>query len=393
MIRQLEKDDCGAAVLRYVLKARSHDRNYAFYPPRRRCDSLLSIKDELQSRGLNSTGVALDRSDLSAVPPGSILRSDRLGHNHFWVLVSRKKDCLVMFDPNRGRVRLRPSDSNPVFTSALIIKEGRPEPLARLKTVSLKYRLALSLISIMECGAAALTLVAADRGLWLWSILGAALILLLAGLHWWAVKSKMRHLDEKFLLTYLNRFPKERDYGYLLSIRTKIALGPAQVYGTIAGCGLIFFLLLTLGLPLFIGSLTVGVAFAVLAYLTRRWADKCRSVSAAEEDEFRASMRRQKIDRDKFFRSSRYGDKYAGTIFLRWMLKGLICGAVSMGIMKAQSRFSLDSFIAQFGALLLIGNLAVTLATGIKNLEPDLQELSRLNPYAYELLCEKNRDI
>lgn len=390
MIRQLETDDCGQAVVRYLLASMSKCRAYEAFPVRRRCDSLIGIKDELADRGIATDGFEISWSDLAQLPPLTIVRTVRLERGHFMVLTGKSRRFYRFFDPARGDVKIKRRKGEDLdVTSALTYVSGRPEKIPAVRPLRRSESWLLSGLPLAESAVASIAVGAlhSRRGLQLAVSLAVLAVFVLV--HFGQALAVGHRLDEEFVLPYLRLHPKGRDYPWLLKVKSRILTERSLLFGTVGAFGLLAYMLLSFGLPYFVGASFCGVTGTLLAVLARRLRLRAAGGAAVAEDEFLRSLKKRRLEAEHYRRSCRLAALALWSTVGRWVLMAL-CALLSAAVLATYlGTVTVESVLSTALAYLVFGTVFSGLFEKLGTTDFSLQELSKLERSAYELLCPK----
>lgn len=284
MIIQLEKDDCGKAVVKYLLMKFSNDKHYLCKGFKRKCDSLLSIKDELFSYGIVSTGVSITSIELHKIKKYSIVRIEEKEKGHFIVFLKRKKNKYCFYDPSRGVVWIKDTKTVKV-SSALIVEKKEIKPLPKIRFLKVHEHITLALLSVFEAVMTVFSfgLLQHQQS---FSIISFGIFLILILLHLLYLFKLERELSSRFMFPYFKKVMNYKDYKKLQEVKMDLIKVPSTVYSMISLTGVMIYLLLVIGLPYLISILVCGLSFFLIEYIVDKVIMKRSRRSEKYEDIF-----------------------------------------------------------------------------------------------------------
>lgn len=381
---QLERDDCGKAVVKYLLMKMSKDKHYLCKGIRRKCDSLVSIKDELFSYGIVSRGIALSSSELSKLKKNSIVRIEKNEVGHFIVFLERKKNKYYFYDPMKDKMCIK-NIRDVKVTSALIVEEKKIKKLPAMRFLKLEEHLILAFLSVLEAIATIFSLGMLQHQQ-SFAIICLSVFVMLILFHVLYLFELEKKLSKRFMFPYLKKCLNFKDYKKIQEVKMDFIRVPATVYSTISLTGVLLYLLLVIGLPYFVSILICCLSFFFIDLFVRRIADKRNMIIQQYEDSFINKLKKKSFQLEAYEASLKEGKIVAWIIMMKNIIKCIIAFifALTTAILYKQVylEFIVQLIITYFSLSLVMNRLF----KNIMDLDFYHMKLSLLDGYSYELL-------
>lgn len=388
MIKQIEKNDCGQAVVRYILSSFSNCNHYASYPLKRKCDNVFQIKEELNDNGLLYECFEISNDKLNLLKINSILRIEKEDVGHFLVLIDKKKNKYKFYDPIGKIYWIKKKDIDFKSTSALFYKSGKVKKIQPIRPLKLFEYIKFALISILECIAIICSLFFASVGNALFTLISIIIFVFLICVLLLNIYFISKNLDDKFVLKYLSKHPNTTDYKFVLKIKEKILTNPLIVFGSLTCFGVIIYVLLSSGIQYLLALIFIVIADLLITLLSKRKIKITYDKIVYNEDNFLKSVKRKSLNINEYKAAQKNSYIYSGYKMINSFIEIILSLIFSSVILVLEQRLKIEHVIQVTCYIYFLFLFIKSIFVKLKNIDLYYQELSKLHKDAYEIFIK-----
>lgn len=384
MVKQSFKDDCGKCCLRICLYLIYQDDEYQSAYISSSCDNFFLIKEEFKRYSLSYTSYEvadIDEIDKRNLP--AIVRMKRENSFHFVVLTEIDKRCVIIIDPEIGKISLTRDQFKQSFTCEIMLLESVGNNKAITSRFIPKYiDLLFALSFIFMSISSSLFLLFFNEIHRLITFIAIPNFIIGLTLFLSSIFLSKDSFEKNIIIPYMERYKQREDYIHLNRIMVDMIKSKSllTIYSTLSVIAYIYLLSSSLFFSIIVLN---SLLFVFIKILLTPLMNRDLYLSALSEDKYMFSLSNKNIrSTDHYNKSKNYANRYAYINLALTVLEFIFDFIIALLVSIASHSLSFISLISTLSISYCL-HLSINNLMNVSKIQDDKNK--ELNSLSYDL--------